>query len=440
MRFPRILWILSAGIPVFARPASAIDFKIDVPPSGPSILMRAADTQSNSAAVFSNDELSEVLGKSQNVEHNHSETPRSVPKKIAEAPIIENTPPANSPNTAPKMIEDTPFGVPPSPFEAAPITLSGPRTSARNLEKVVEKGDANESFPNPACLKSNVSFWKKIYTETDTDDAVFHDKENLGRILGIVKIPRGERERLLAVRAYKDYFERRLEELSESLQKKDSWDSRLSDLAKLFPGNQLTRENILRTKANIRIQTGMKTRFEAGIQRSLLFLPTIQRVVTDSQLPLEIVYLPHVESSYHPQAKSKVGALGLWQIMPETMAQLSGRHTVSQRTDVHISTIAAAKLLRQNYGATKSWPLALTAYNHGLNGVLRAVRKTGSRDLCEIIDKYDSPTFRFASSNFYAQFLAARNAAKERYAELAKNMDKGKILKPVLAAGTKGRT
>jgi membrane-bound lytic murein transglycosylase D len=112
---------------------------------------------------------------------------------------------------------------------------------------------------------------------------------------------------------------------------------------------------------------------------------------------------------------------------------------VNSRTDVDVSTIAAAKLLRQNFEKTRSWPLALTAYNHGLNGVLRAVRITGSRDLCEIIERYNSPSFRFASSNFYAQFLAARNAALERYVELAKVEQDGTMLRQMLAASTRER-
>ena len=55
----------------------------------------------------------------------------------------------------------------------------------------------------------------------------------------------------------------------------------------------------------------------------------------------------------------------------------------------------------------KSWPLAITAYNHGLGGIQRAVRRVGSKNLNTIIDKYRHRRFGFASKNFYAEFLAA---------------------------------
>ena len=114
-----------------------------------------------------------------------------------------------------------------------------------------------------------------------------------------------------------------------------------------------------------------------------------------------------------------------------------GQKYISKRMDVGIATQAAAKLLAQNYAATQSWPLALTAYNHGLNGVLRAVRTTGSKDLCTIIERYESRSFRFASSNFYAQFLAARNLALVRYKTLANKRGGNRVLKEVLARHAK---
>jgi membrane-bound lytic murein transglycosylase D len=122
--------------------------------------------------------------------------------------------------------------------------------------------------------------------------------------------------------------------------------------------------------------------------------------------------------------------------MPGTMRMLMGSANISRRTDVRVATTAAAKLLAQNYAETKSWPLALTAYNHGLAGVMRAVRQTGSRDLCVIIDRYESPSFRFASSNFYAQFLAARRLALGHYIQLAKRKGSHRVLKEVLATHT----
>jgi membrane-bound lytic murein transglycosylase D len=170
------------------------------------------------------------------------------------------------------------------------------------------------------------------------------------------------------------------------------------------------------------------------VQRSLQYIPTIKPILKDQKLPEEIIFLPHVESSYTPYAESKVGAVGLWQIMPKTMAQLMGEKHVGNRKNVSIASVAAAKLLRMNYKVTKSWPLALTAYNHGLGGIQRAMKKTDSRDLCTIIANYDSASFRFASSNFYAQFLAAKNISKTRYKTIAKSHPRGSPLIKLLVS------
>lgn len=289
------------------------------------------------------------------------------------------------------------------------------------------------SFPALKCLSGNIKFWEAVYRDVDTDSVLFHDREEPGRIYGIAKLSLNSSTRDYASGVYRNYFATKLRELASLYDNPSQWDSAHRDLARLFPGKNFTPDTLVRASKNIRIQTGLKSNFEAGIQRSLPIMNKVHRVVSQYGLPEDIVILPHVESSYHSRAVSKVGAVGLWQIMPDTMRMLMGRSSISRRTEVETSTIAAAKLLRQNYAQTKSWPLALTAYNHGLNGVMKAVRKTGSTDLCTIIDRYESRSFQFASSNFYAQFVAARNVALLRYAELLQNGNGPKALKPLLA-------
>ena len=71
-------------------------------------------------------------------------------------------------------------------------------------------------------------------------------------------------------------------------------------------------------------------------------------------------------------------------------------------------------LLKSNYERLQHWPLAVTAYNHGTLGMVRAVRRVGSANLKDIINNYRSRTFGFASKNFYAEFLAA-SEVRENY-------------------------
>ncbi|MCG8463137.1 MAG: LysM peptidoglycan-binding domain-containing protein, partial [Holophagales bacterium] len=78
------------------------------------------------------------------------------------------------------------------------------------------------------------------------------------------------------------------------------------------------------------------------------------------------------------------------------------------------ATDGAARLLGENHSALGSWPLAITAYNHGRYGMKRAVRRLGTADLGVISEKYRSRTFGFASRNFYATFVAAYRAYENR--------------------------
>jgi len=80
---------------------------------------------------------------------------------------------------------------------------------------------------------------------------------------------------------------------------------------------------------------------------------------------------------------------------------------VDDRLDPFRSTEAAAQLLAYNYRVLGTWPLALTAYNHGTAGMLHAKESMGTDDIVRIVRGYSSRTFGFASRNFYVSFLAA---------------------------------
>jgi membrane-bound lytic murein transglycosylase D len=81
--------------------------------------------------------------------------------------------------------------------------------------------------------------------------------------------------------------------------------------------------------------------------------------------------------------------------------------------DPYIAAEAAMSLLEYNYRVLGTWPLALTAYNHGAGGIARAVREMGSSNIEDIVANYKGRRFGFASRNFYAQFLAV-NEVEER--------------------------
>ena len=161
---------------------------------------------------------------------------------------------------------------------------------------------------------------------------------------------------------------------------------------------------------NIRCQVGQKDRFRDGIIRSGAYLERIREVFNSHRLPEDLVYLPHVESSFNLEAYSKFGAAGIWQFTRPTGRRfLTISYTLDERMDPIRSSRAAALLLKSNYEKLNSWPMAITAYNHGISGMLRAKRRKGSYE--RIFQEYKSRRFGFASRNFYAEFLAAREVA-----------------------------
>ena len=155
-------------------------------------------------------------------------------------------------------------------------------------------------------------------------------------------------------------------------------------------------------------RAGLRERFAAGVEVSRRYLPEMERIFRRAGLPVELTRLPLVESCFNVRAYSKAGAAGIWQFMPATArSYMRVDRFVDQRRDPIISTRAAAEHLSANYEVLGNWPLAITAYNHGRAGMANAVATVGSSDLMQIIRQYHGPAFKFASRNFYAEFLAA---------------------------------
>lgn len=179
-----------------------------------------------------------------------------------------------------------------------------------------------------------------------------------------------------------------------------------------------SRKSVFRLASeSVRSQLGQKDFFQAGLINSSRYLPYMEEEFKKLGLPTELTRMPFVESSFNEEAYSKVGASGIWQIMPRTgKAYMMVSPQIDERNSPLKATVAAGRLLRSYYRAMKSWPLTITSYNHGIGNIQTAIKKAKSRDLSEIIARYHAGHFRFASSNFYTCFLAALYA--EKYHEL----------------------
>jgi len=269
-------------------------------------------------------------------------------------------------------------------------------------------GAARGDFPQPKALEPDVRFWKRIYSEVGTDGGLIHDTHELGVVYEVVKFPsRHAADRHTEAR--KRYYQGILRSLAAGKRTGLSRDEKR--VLALF-GSGVTNAKLRLASERIRFQLGQADKFRAGIIRSGAYMDHILDTLRGLNLPLEIANLPHVESSFTPSIYSRTGAAGLWQFMPATGRRfMRVDHVVDERLDPYRASIAAARLLEQNYRVTGSWPLAITAYNHGASGMRRAAKQLGTKDIARIVREYRSPTFGFASRNFYVEFLAATQVA-----------------------------
>jgi len=116
------------------------------------------------------------------------------------------------------------------------------------------------------------------------------------------------------------------------------------------------------------------------------YFTIMDSVLTQYNLPVELKYMAVVESNLKPAARSRVGAKGIWQLMPVTGRYLGLKITKyrDDRTNVYKSTVAAAKYLQQLYREFDDWLLAIAAYNAGSGNVRRAIRYSGSRNFWQL--------------------------------------------------------
>lgn len=126
---------------------------------------------------------------------------------------------------------------------------------------------------------------------------------------------------------------------------------------------------------------------EKALWRSHRYLPQIQKIFEEEDLPLELSYLPIIESGFHPFAYSRAGAVGLWQFIKSTARKFNLRidDWVDERRDPEKSTRAAAQYLKFLYQRYGSWSLTLAAYNWGPQRVERSVNRTGNHDYWELL-------------------------------------------------------
>jgi membrane-bound lytic murein transglycosylase D len=270
---------------------------------------------------------------------------------------------------------------------------------------------SSDPFPVHASMRPNVEFWKKIYSEYPSTQGVLHDINNLNIIYEVVELephgPGSSRVNSERIKKAKDRYLTLLDKFARGEAPATQFESRIYAMF----GPNPKRQDFCQARDGMRCQTGQKDRFLAGVKRSGKYLERIKDIFRSQGLPEDLAYLPHVESSYNYEAYSKFGAAGIWQFTRSTGQRfMQVDYVVDERRDPIAASYAAARFLKENHELLGSWPLALTAYNHGPNGMLRAKKEKGS--YARIFDEYDGDRFKFASRNFYSEYIAACHVAK----------------------------
>ena len=204
---------------------------------------------------------------------------------------------------------------------------------------------ADERFPIPDGLQPDVDFWIDIFSHYTTGQGVLHDNRNLAVVYERIDLPasmeRRERQRRVAKR--REHYQAILRTLATGKRGKLSEDE--ARVLALWPEG-VSNSTLSAAARQIRYQQGLRDRFREGLERSGRWRAYIENEFRALGVPVELAALPHVESSYNPEARSHVGASGIWQFTRSTGRRfMQIDHVLDERNDPWAASRAAGKRL-----------------------------------------------------------------------------------------------
>ena len=284
----------------------------------------------------------------------------------------------------------------------------------------------DDLFPRPAAVRKQVRFWRKIFYEYPSTTMMVHDAFDPDRVVDIINnspsdknknsftVTRKDRNGISALnlKQYLTAAENFARE-GQSAVRRGEAEKRLFEAYRSSPA---ALQRLYKGEVKLRAQSGLADDFIYASKNAQVHLPTMEKIFLRYGVPTILTRLPFVESMFNLRARSKVGASGIWQFMPQTARHyIFVNNLIDERNSPEKSTKAAAQFLANNYRMLGSWPLAITAYNHGVVGMVKAVKKLGTKDIGAIVETYTSPSFGFASRSFYSEFLAASDSYDRLY-------------------------
>ena len=271
-------------------------------------------------------------------------------------------------------------------------------------------------FYLPEGLDRQYRFWFIVYALMSAQNFAIHSRSHPGVIFEIVDTratalpgsnsPGAEGARTISARvAYYTDLLHKMQALANGHKAFTQPD--MKRIAQMM--SHVSQKNKFATAANeLRVQRGQREFLQRGLSDASLYMPWIEKEFISAGVPMELAALAFVESSFNIDAVSKVGASGVFQIMPYVGRgyDMVVKTEIDERNDPVKSARVAAQILKDYYERTGAWPLAVTAYNHGITSLLTAMNKLQTHDLGDIIKGYEKASFGFASKNYYTCFLA----------------------------------
>ncbi len=273
-----------------------------------------------------------------------------------------------------------------------------------------------DPFPHQEALEERVDFWRHVFGVWSRKQAVLHDLQNPGLIYEVMDLEGiGEGnynpQQDAYIRSHRQDLEQRLHALEHKVARGDDLDNQDQELLAKFQKVGGV-SHLPGAHERVRVQRGVREKFLKGLEISGRYDAAFRQVFRSYGLPEDLAYLPHVESSFQAQARSSAGAVGIWQFtLPAAKTFMTVNSAVDQRFDPILAAEGCARYLINAHKQLGDWGLAITSYNHGVGGMQKARAQYGT-NFAQILRDYDGPLFGFDSHNYYVEFLAARDVAR----------------------------
>jgi len=289
----------------------------------------------------------------------------------------------------------------------------------------------SQDFKVQPAMRNIVGFWLKIYTEYSTQQFVIFDKRHPEVVYeamdfrGLAQTSRNrmayEIVRLRRIKKRISEYRRAFANLGRLKKRNRHLNSEtpgLSDLqARILAAIEKSdhKHSLREWNASLKTQTGQRDNVIKGLLAAETFIPKMEEIFRQLGVPTELTRIPLVESSFNMMAHSKAGARGVWQFMPRSgreYMRVDPGAGIDERLSPLKSTVAAARLLKRNLSVTGNWPLAITAYNHGFTAIkrLKPHQRSTALDGSLFAPCAKKHRLGYASSNYYAEFLALLHA------------------------------